>query len=623
MTEKKSRLVQYDPGEFRRKFRVLTWLILFAFVFLVAKIWYLQVIKGDELSQRSQNNRIRLQEIKPLRGLILDTRGEILVDNQPSFDISIIPEAAKNVEGVIKRLACEYGENEADLYNNFLSSKHRKPFVPIKLEKNIGRDKLAVVETNSLDLPGVVVDIVPVRKYIYGEMMAHILGYVGEISAVDLGRDLYGEYRSGDIVGKSGIEKWVDIYLKGESGGEQIEVNVSGRKLNVLGRVESAPGYNVMLTIDAELQRICWDAFQKKAGTVIMINPRDGSILALINKPSFDPNLLNRGISDEDWNRLLNNPLSPMQNKAISGQYPPGSTYKLIVAAAALEEGLITPHTRYFCDGTYKMGNRTFRCWKKYGHGNVSLHRAIVESCDVYFYNLGAQIGVDKLAQYARKFGLGSKSGVELSGEKGGLIPTKEWKLKKLKEPWQMGETTSLSIGQGFVLLTPLQLIRVYCALANGGVLYKPRLIKRIMTERGQIIKEFPPEKESIIPVSKKNIEILNLALWGAVNEDHGTGLAVKRRGKDVCGKTGTAQVIAMPQDKEDGDMDDIPYKYRDHALFVCFVPYKDPEVAVVVIVEHGGHGGSAAAPIARKIIDGYFEIKERRNSLQSREVQG
>jgi len=622
MTEKKSKLVQYDPGEFRRKFRVLTWLILFAFVFLVAKMWYLQIIKGDELSQRSQNNRIRLQEIKPLRGLILDTRGGILVDNQPSFDVSIIPEAAKNVEGVIKRLACEYGENEIKLYNNFSSSKHRKPFVPIKLEKNIGRDKLAVVETNALDLPGVVVDIVPVRKYIYGEMMAHILGYVGEISTVDLGRDLYGEYKPGDIVGKSGIEKWVNIYLKGESGGEQIEVNVNGRKLNVLGSVESVPGYNVMLTIDAELQRICWDAFQKKAGTVIMMDPRDGSILALINKPSFDPNLFNRGISDEDWNRLLNNPLSPMQNKAVSGQYPPGSTYKLIVAAAALEEGLITPHTEYFCDGTYKIGNRTFRCWKKYGHGNVSLHRAIVESCDVYFYNLGAQIGVDKLAQYARKFGLGSKSGVELSGEKGGLIPTKEWKLKKLKEPWQMGETTSLSIGQGFILLTPLQLIRAYSALANGGVLYKPRLIKRIMTERGQIIKEFPPEKESLIPVSKKNIEILNLALWGAVNEDHGTGQAVRRRGKDVCGKTGTAQVIAMPQDKEDDDINDIPYKYRDHALFVCFAPYKDPEVAIVVIVEHGGHGGSAAAPIARKIIDGYFEIKEKRNSLQSREVQ-
>lgn len=623
MTEKKSKLVQYDPGEFRRKFRVLTWLILFAFFFLVAKMWYLQIIKGDELSQRSKNNRIRLQEIKPLRGLILDTRGGILVDNQPSFDISIIPETAKNVEGVIKRLACEYGENEIDLYNKFSSSKHRKPFVPIKLEKNIGRDKLAVVETNSLDLPGVVVDIVPVRKYIYGEMMAHILGYVGEISTVDLGRDLYGEYKPGDIVGKSGIEKWVNIYLKGESGGEQIEVNVNGRKLNVLGSVESVPGYNVMLTIDAELQRICWDAFQKKAGTVIMMDPRDGSILALINKPSFDPNLFNRGISDEDWNRLLNNPLSPMQNKAVSGQYPPGSTYKLIVAAAALEEGLITPHTEYFCDGTYKIGNRTFRCWKKYGHGNVSLHRAIVESCDVYFYNLGAQIGVDQLAQYARKFGLGSKSGVELSGEKAGLIPTREWKLKKLKESWQMGETTSLSIGQGFILLTPLQLIRAYSALANGGVLYKPRLIKKIMTERGQIIKEFPPEKESLIPVSKKNIEILNLALWGAVNEDHGTGRAVRRRGKDVCGKTGTAQVIAMPQDKEDDDINDIPYKYRDHAFFVCFAPYKDPEVAVVVIVEHGGHGGSAAAPIARKIIDGYFEIKEKRNSLQSREVQG
>jgi penicillin-binding protein 2 len=614
--EKKSKLTTYDPGEFRRKFNVIIWLVICAFAFLGAKMWYLQAIKGEKLSQRSMNNRIRLQEIKPLRGLILDTNGRILVDNQPSFDISIVPETAKDVKSVIKGLEFMYLERSMKFSNTVTFEKRRKPFVPIKLERNIGRDKLAVVETNSLDLPGVIVDIVPVRQYIYGEIMAHVLGYVGEISTLELERDLHGERKRGDIVGKLGIEKSINRYLMGKSGGEQIEVNVSGRKLDVLGKVKSIPGYNVTLTIEADLQKISWDAFQGKAGSVIVMDPRDGSILAMINKPSFDPNLFNRGISDDEWSKLLSNPLCPMQNKAISGQYPPGSTFKLIVAAAALEEGLITPDTLIYCDGTFTKGNRTYRCWKKHGHGGIDLYRAIVESCDVYFYNLGAQIGVDTLAEYAKRFGFGSKSGINMPGEKAGLIPTKEWKRNRFKEPWQVGETISLSIGQGFVMLTPLQLIRAYCALANGGVLYRPRLLKKVTTEKGQIVKMFHPVKESLLPISKKNLEILNHALWGAVNEDHGTGGALRRSGRDVAGKTGTAQVIEMAQDEEDKDKEDIPYKYRDHALFVCFAPYDNPEVAVVVIVEHGGHGGSAAAPIARKIIDGYFDLKSKRNIL-------
>jgi penicillin-binding protein 2 len=616
--EKKSKLTTYDPGEFRRKFNVLIWLVICAFAFIGAKMWYLQAIQGEKLSKRSMNNRIRLQEIKPLRGLILDTNGQILVDNQPSFDVSIVPETAKDVKSVIKRLEYVYVERNMKFSNTVTFEKRRKPFVPIKLERNIGRDRLAVVETNSLDLPGVIVDIVPVRHYIYGEILAHVLGYVGEISTSELERDLNGERKSGDIVGKLGIEKSINGYLMGKSGGEQIEVNVSGRKLDVLGKVESVPGYNVMLTIDADLQKISWDAFQEKAGSVIVMDPRDGSILSMINKPSFDPNLFNRGISDDEWNKLLSNPLCPMQNKAISGQYPPGSTFKLIVAAAALEEGLITPDTMIYCDGTFTKGDRTYRCWKKHGHGGVDLYRAIVESCDVYFYNLGAQIGVDALAEYAKRFGFGSKSGINMPGEKEGLIPTKKWKLNRFKEPWQLGETISLSIGQGFVMLTPLQLLRAYCAVANGGVLYRPRLLKKVTTEKGQIVKMFHPAKESLLPISKKNIDILTHALWGAVNEDHGTGGALRRSERDVSGKTGTAQVIEMAQDEEDKDKDkeEVSYKYRDHALFVCFAPYDNPEVAVLVIVEHGGHGGSAAAPIARKIIDGYFDLKGKRNIL-------
>ena len=617
MFGKQDRLTGYDPVKFRKKIQVIIWLVFLAFFLLITRLWYLQVVKGDNLSQRSENNRIRIQEIKPLRGLIMDTRGNILVDNQSSFDISIIPEAAKDIKDVMNKLTnlCDPGKGAISCKK--ASFKSGRPFAPVRIFKNIDRDQLAVVETNSLDLPGVVVDVVPVREYIYGEMMAHILGYVGNISSSELGKTVYSGYRSNDIVGKYGIEKSLDGYLKGKSGGEQVEVDVAGRRLNVLGEIKPVPGYNVVLNIDADLQKICWDAFQEKAGAAIVMDPCTGYIMAMISRPSFDSNLFNRGISGDRWKKLTTNPLCPLQSRAVSGQYPPGSTYKVVVAAAALEEGLITENTEIFCNGTYRIGDRTFRCWKKKGHGTVNLHRAIVESCDVYFYHLGEMLGVDKLAEYAGKFGLGYKTGISLPGEKMGLVPTREWKLKKYGEPWQKGETTSLSIGQGFSLVTPLQLLKVYCTIANGGILYKPRLVKRIETMDGRVVRKFSPEKERIIPVSRKNIDILRYALWGAVNEPHGTGWALRRKEKDVCGKTGTAQVIGMPQDEEKPDVKEVPYKYKDHALFVCFAPYKDPSIAILVIVEHGGHGGSVAAPIARRIVDGYFNLERKRKKCE------
>ncbi|MEA2013752.1 MAG: penicillin-binding protein 2 [Thermodesulfobacteriota bacterium] len=609
------RLTDYDPGKYRKKIQVIIWLVFFVFFTLIARLWYLQVVRGADLGERSENNRVRIREIKPLRGLIMDTNGDTLVDNQSSFDISIIPEAARDMEDVLAKLAnlCDLGEVSASGKEAILKSG--KPFVPVRIYKDIDRDMLAVVETNLLKLPGVVVDVVPVREYIYGEMMAHILGYVGNISSAELERDSYSGYKHNDIVGKYGIEKYLNRYLKGESGGEQVEVDVAGRRLNVLGSIRSVLGYNVVLNIDVDLQKICWDAFQEKAGTMIVMDPRTGYIMALINKPSFDPNCFNRGISGKNWEKLTTNPLCPLQNRAISGQYPPGSTYKMIVAAAALEEGLITENTKIFCDGTYRMGDRTFRCWKEGGHGMMNLHQAIVQSCDVYFYHIGEMLGVDKIAEYSEDFGLGYKTGISLPGEKTGLIPTKEWKLRRYGEAWQKGETTSLSIGQGLLLATPLQLLRAYCAIANGGILYKPRLIKEIKASDGQVIREFSPEQEKTVSISRKNIEILIDALWGVVNESNGTGGALKRKEKDVCGKTGTAQVISMQDDTSD-KVDDTPYKFRDHALFVCFAPYKNPTIAILVIVEHGGHGGSVAAPIARRVIDGYFNLKRKEQRL-------
>ncbi len=545
--------------------------------------------------------------------MIVDSRGDILVNNQSSFDISIIPEIAKNPADVRDRLVELFDRADTGLFLEETTFKSARPFVPVKVARNIGRDKLAVVESHALNLPGVVVDIVPVREYIYGEMVAHLLGYVGEISPSELDRDTSASYRADDVVGKYGIEKHLDDVLKGKSGGEQVEVDAAGRRLNVLGNIDPVSGHTIVLNIDSDLQKVCWDAFKERAGTVVVMEPHTGAVLAMVSRPSFDPNLFNRGISEQRWKELTEDPRCPLQNRAISGQYPPGSTYKLFVAAAALEEGLITKDTETWCNGTYPMGNRTFRCWKKRGHGTVDLHRAIVESCDVYFYHLGDLLGVDTLAKYAQAFGFGSGTGVSLPGEKSGLVPTREWKLRRFGEPWQRGETTSLAIGQGFALATPLQLLRAYCALANGGTLYKPWLVKRIETADGQTIQEFPPEVEGVVPVSRKNLDILRYALWGVVNEPHGTGGALKRKEQDVCGKTGTAQVISLPDDDEEEQKGEIPYRFRDHALFVCFAPYTDPEVAVMVVVEHGGHGGSAAAPVARRVIDGYFRLAQER----------
>lgn len=609
MLEKHEKLLRYDPAIFRNRFRFLFWVVMLAASLLVVRLWYLQVINGGELRQRSENNRIRIREVKALRGIILDSRGNVLADNRPSFDVTVFPEDVKDVKGMIQRLESLYNRQGLVFSENYAAAlEGRRAFIPLRLDRNISHEKLAIVETHSLELPGVGIDVMPVREYYYGEMMAHVLGYVSEVSRDELERDTSNAYKVGDIIGKFGIEKSLDYYLRGKNGGEQVEVNAIGKKIRTLGLVEPVSGYRVILTLDAQLQRAAWNAMEGKAGSAIAMDPRDGSILAMVSRPAFDPNLFNRGITFENWEKLVSDPLRPLDNKSIAGQYPPGSTYKLIVAAAALEEGLITPETTFACNGTFDLGNRTFRCWRKEGHGRISLHRAIVESCDVYFYNVGRLVGVDRLAQYAESFGLGIKTGVSLTGEKKGLIPTKEWKQNRFGIPWQPGETISLSIGQGYNSVTPLQLLNAYCALANNGVNFVPRLVKRIEAEDGRIIEEFQPEKKSLLPVSQENIDLLKAAFWGVVNEPGGTGHAAMKPGADVAGKTGTAQVIGMP---EENSRKGQAYEFQDHALFVCFAPREHPEIAVVVIVEHGGHGGSAAAPVARKILDAYFDNRK------------
>ncbi|OPY05128.1 MAG: Stage V sporulation protein D [Syntrophaceae bacterium PtaB.Bin038] len=610
MLEKRDRLVRYDPGEYRDRFTFFFWVILAAVCVLVLRLWYLQIIKGEDLLKRSENNRIRIREVKAMRGIVLDSRGVVLVENRPSYDVVIFPEDVKDLKGLVEKLEALYAKVGLTFPMDYETIReNRRPFTPLRVDRNVSREKLALIETHSLELPGVGIDVMPVREYYYGESMAHVIGYIGEVSREELERDRTSGYKSGDFIGKFGLEKALDRYIRGKPGGEQVEVNVVGRKVKTLGRVEPVQGYRVVLTIDSQVQKAAWAAMEGKAGAVVALDPRDGSVLALVSRPGFDPNLFNRGVSADVWERISSNPLHPMENRAIAGQYPPGSTYKLIVAAAALEEGIVTAETAFNCPGHFEMGTRTFRCWRKQGHGRVSLHRAIVESCDVYFYNVGRLLGVDKLAEYAQAFGLGTRTGVAMTGERRGLIPTRDWKLARFGIPWQPGETISIAIGQGYNTVTPLQLANAYAAVANDGEFFTPRIVKRIETDDGEIIEEFRPEKKAVLPVSRVNLQLLKKALWGVVNEPGGTGAQARVPGKDVCGKTGTAQVIGMA---EGDDGSSYPYEYRDHALFVSFAPRDNPEIVVAVVAEHSGHGGSAAAPVAKKVIEAYFAGKVR-----------
>jgi penicillin-binding protein 2 len=603
------------PAEFRQKLKIVMILVCLALTVLSVRLWHLQIIKGEELKQRSENNAVRFRKIQPLRGLVMDRNGRVIAENRPSFDVLYMPTKGANPDLLVQKIKDIYKTRSLDYSSDQPFPKTFKSYLPVRLEKNISMEKVALVETNSVDLPGVYVDVTPIRLYQDGEFLAPIIGYTGEVSREELADS--EEYSSGDITGKSGIEKVFDTYIRGRRGNELIEVNARGKVIKSLGRIDPVSGSNVILTIDLALQKAAWDAFGGLSGAAVAMDPRDGSILAMVSLPSYDPNVFNSGIARDEWVKLQKNPLNPLSNKAISGQYPPGSTYKLIMAAAALEEGVVKPETRINCKGSFELGNRVYHCWNKQGHGAVNLHRALVQSCDVYFYTVGKMLGVDTIAKYARRFGLGDLTGVELAHEKKGIVPTKDWKLARVKEPWQLGETISISIGQGFNLTTPLQLAQAYGAMANGGTLWRPHLVKRVELSDGTIEKEFLPEKKGELAFSRRTIEIISRGLWAVVNEPGGTGARARIPNADVCGKTGTSQVVGLSQDTRIRRLRKLSAIHKDHALFACYAPMKSPEIVVAVIAENAGGGGAVAAPIARKILSAYFEGKQNTKAPQ------
>ncbi len=598
-----------ETPEFRQKFKVVFSVVLIVFTLLLMRLCYLQVIKATELRERSESNAVRFRKIPPMRGIITDRNGVVLADNLPSFDVVYMPGTTDHNEQLISRLQILYARKKMQIELSKQYSKKARPYMPVKLERNVGMEKVAIVEANSVTLPGMYVEVSPVRLYPQEEVSASLLGYTGEVDRDDLASG-ESEYSLGDIAGKHGVEKVLDSYLRGRNGAELVEVNVHEKEIQNLGRIEPMPGSNVIMTIDSDVQKAAWLGLSGKAGSAIALDPRDGAILAMVSTPSFNPHLFNTGITAEHWRDLMQNPLAPMTNKVVSGQYPPGSTYKLIIAAAGLEEGIITPNKKFFCGGGFTMGNRTFRCWKSGGHGHISLHRALVESCDVYFYNVGKLLGPDKIAKYARLFGLGQPTGIDFPNEKTGIVPSQQWKLARMKQPWLPGETISIAIGQGYNLVTPLQLANAYAAFANGGIIWQPHYLDRIESFDGKKLKEFKPIKIGNLTLKKETFDFLSKALWGVVNEEGGTGRNAMVLNANVCGKTGTSQVIGLPQDARARLAKKIRDMHKDHALFVCYAPQKNPEIAIAVIVENAGGGGAVAAPIARQMLEAYFKKK-------------
>ncbi len=590
----------------RKKIKIFVLLVAISFLVLLLRVWYLQVLKGSDFMGLSENNRVRLISLPSYRGEITDRNGVTLASIRPSFNLYITPEDVQDLGETLNTLKEKIDFDVQKVKNDIRQSQ---PFLDVLVKADIQRDQVAFVEENNRLLGGIHLKVEPLRDYHYKELAAHLLGYLGEINKDKLMKGEAG-YRMGDIVGKEGIEFLFEQEMQGSKGYKEVEVDVLGRELAVLRKSPPQSGNHLQLTLDLRIQQVVEEMMTGTEenpinGSAVVIKVQTGEILAMTSKPSFDPNLFSAGISVAEWRKLIFNTQHPLQNKAIDGQYPPGSVYKIVAAYAALEEQAVNPEDTVFCPGYYRLGRRAYRCWRRGGHGEVDLHDALVQSCDVYFYTVGHRLGIDTLARYAKMLGMGSLTRVNLIGEKPGLVPTKEWKLKARGEEWLAGETISASIGQGFNLVTPIQQARLLATVANGGMVLKPYLVRQIKDKDGRVIKEVFPSIEKRLESRPDTFSIIQKGLFGVVNEKRGTGWRARLKQIKVAGKTGTAQVVRLkkgPKSKED----EIPYQHRDHAWFVGYAPFENPEIAVAVIVEHGGHGGSAAAPIVRQIIQAY-----------------
>ena len=590
----------------KRRIILLSFVVGAIFFLLLLRLWHLQILSADDYRSMSENNRLRFVPVAASRGAIMDRNGKVLVSNRPSFSLAVVPQEVKDKEALLNQLASLLTLDRGELAERWEKNMGRAKYYPIVLASNITRDQVEIIEENRLRLPGVEIEMKPVREYSSGILAAHLLGYIGELSEDEMNRKEYEDYNSGDYIGKNGIERSWEQELHGSDGGRQLEVDAHGRVLRIISETYPTVGNSVILTIDVNMQKSAERVFGDQAGAAVAMDVNTGEILAFVSNPGFDPALFSGKLPATKWKEYLDDIRHPLENKALTGQYPPGSIFKIITALAGLEEGKINESTSVNCTGSYDLGTSTFKCWNKHGHGITNLKKSLRESCDVYYYQLGEQLGVDRIAATAKKFRLGSPLGIGLNYEKPGMIPNAEWKQKRFGKRWYHGETLSVAIGQGYVLMTPIQMVSMIATVANEGTVYRPRLLKRIVDADGKLLKEFKPEILGSTGISADKFRLIKQGLYAVVNDAGGTGAAARLGDIKVAGKTGTSQVIKL-RDSKLGT----PYQYRDHALFVAFAPYDKPEIAVAVVVEHGKHGGSAAAPIAGRILRAWFNTKK------------
>jgi penicillin-binding protein 2 len=604
-----------SPGmpEFNRRFGWLVAIVAVAFVILVGRMWQLQVVRGERYFQQSTNNFKAEQFIPAVRGKILDRARNVLVDNRPSFNVFVTPRTfTPEVRGRFAKL-CALSTDELDDMTQKLA-RVRDRLRPLMILEDVSRERLALIAQDAAELPGVEVRDAPHRNYLYGKLAAHVLGYLNQISDSELETRRPEGYEEGDYIGRYGIEKQWEDYLRGKRGVERFVVDAHGQRKDDPAAAEiidygwgprfvpPVAGHDVVLTLDANLQRIAEKSLaDHPAAGVAVVEVATGRVLALVSKPSFDPNQMTGHLSRVDEARMEADELKPFLDRTLRQHYYPGSTFKFVTALAGLEDHAITEDDHVFCNGAHELGKRVFHCTKD--HGSVALTQAIAESCDVYFWRLAEKIGIDKIAGMAEKFGFGAPSGLGLNGDIAGNVPWKAW--YEGRGGYRIGYALNTAIGQGDVTVTVLQLALAYAALANGGDLWVPQIVERVQTASGKVVAEYPPRLRRHIDVSKKSLQAIARGMWGAVNDKKGTAFAARDVDLSVAGKTGTAQVGRLNRNQAEGGWD----PERDHAWFAGYAPVQDPKIAFVVLIEHGGHGGRVAAPVAMAIVRGFLGL--------------
>ncbi len=628
---------EVERQEYRGRLNKWAFVIAGAFLVLLARFLLLQFVQYNMWGFIAENNQLRKTRVPAIRGKICDRNHNVLADWRKSFNLTITP--ADFSDESLSKLAAILEMPVEEVKEKIDKNRSWSPFIPVPVAEDISWEKLVRIEEDRLVMPGVGIEVQPVRKYNDNSILAcHLLGHMGEIDRETMKDRNFRDYRMGDNIGHSGLEKSLESTLRGKDGISYRLVDALGREISG-GHLEAPmnrmfkdyqekmqelremsrpqkPGSSAVLTLDIRLQKIARRHLDSRVGSVVAMNVKTGEILALLSTPGYDPSFFVGERDPEEWKKLRDNPHNPLFHRAVHGAYPPASVFKLVMAAAAMEENIINAQTAYECTGEFEFANTSFKCWKTYGHGKLELKQAIAQSCDVYFYKLGEKLGIDNISVWARKFGMGSRVNIGLPEEKSGLVPDRQWKRKRYDEIWYPGETISVSIGQGYLQVTPLQAALIGAAIANSGTVMKPQLIHHFEDFQKNKLSRFRPRAMRKNLLDKSTAKVLQRSMELVVEGKRGTARNyVKSDFIRIAGKTGTAEVSKKYQGE---DIENIPYKHRDHAWFLAYAPADAPEMVLVVLIEHGGSGSSTAGPIARQILEDYYSLQAKKGPSET-----